>query len=102
MRVRLLAHASGLSAARPSDPAALEDQKMTVLTIYVVLVAIFEVIIVAVGLAVDSVVPAGWNVMVAVTMFFAVIWGMWPVAVYITERWFNGSAKSGAQVQTLR
>jgi hypothetical protein len=75
---------------------------MTVLIIYVLLVAIFEVVIVMVGLAVDSVVPPGWNVMVAVTMFFAVIWGMWPVAVYITERWFDRSAKSGIQVQTSR
>jgi hypothetical protein len=73
---------------------------MTVLTIYVLLVAIFEVVIVMVGLAVDTVVPPGWNVMTAVMMFFAVIWGMWPVAVYITERWFNGATKSAAQVQT--
>jgi hypothetical protein len=75
---------------------------MTVLVIYVLLVAIFEVVIVMVGLAVDSVVPAGWNVMVAVSMFFAVIWVMWPVAVYITERWFDRSSKSAAQVQTSR
>ena len=75
---------------------------MTVLIIYVSLVAFFEVVIVIVGLAVDSVVPAGWNVMTAVMMFFAVIWGMWPVSVYITERWFERPTKSAAQAQTSR
>jgi hypothetical protein len=24
---------------------------------------------------------------------------MWPVSVYITERWFNGAEKPGAQTQ---
>ncbi len=64
---------------------------MTVLIIYVLLVAAFETAVFAVGIAVDSMIPTGWNVIVAMIMFFGVLWLMWPVAVFITERWFVGS-----------
>jgi hypothetical protein len=60
---------------------------MTVLIVYVLLVAFFEIMICFIGIAVDSVVPSGWNLIVAMAMFFAVLAVMWPVAVYITERW---------------
>jgi hypothetical protein len=79
----------------------LEDYEMTVLVVYVLLVAVFEVFVVILGIAVDSIVPAGWNVVTAMVMFFAVIWGMWPVSVYITERWFDRPEKSAARVQPL-
>ena len=62
---------------------------MTVLIVYVLLVAIFEVVVFFVGVALDSVVPAGWNVIVAMVMFFSVLALVWPVAVYITERWLT-------------
>jgi hypothetical protein len=75
---------------------------MTVLVVYVVLVAIFETIVFLVGIAADSVIPSGWNVILAMVMFLAVLWIMWPAAVYITERWFNGPAKPAARVQTSR
>jgi hypothetical protein len=71
---------------------------MTVLVIYVLLVAAVETVVVVAGLALDSVIPAGWNVIAAMVMFFGVIWGMWPASVYVTERWFSGeSMKSAVQ-----
>jgi hypothetical protein len=60
---------------------------MTALVVYVLLVAVFQTIVFVVGVMLDTVVPAGWNVIVAMLMFFAVLAVMWPVAVYITERW---------------
>jgi hypothetical protein len=65
---------------------------MTVLIVYVVLVAICEVAVFFAGVALDTVVPTGWNVIVAMTMFFAVLWLVWPVAVFITERWLTSAA----------
>ena len=73
----------------------MEDFDMTVLVVYVVLVAILEVVVFYVGVALDSVVPSGWNVIVAMTMFFAVLALVWPVAVYITERWLSTAAAKG-------
>jgi hypothetical protein len=61
---------------------------MAVLIIYVLLVAVLEVIVVFVGIAADSFLPAGWDLVFAMTMFFGVIFGAWPIAVLITERWF--------------
>jgi hypothetical protein len=63
---------------------------MTVLVIYVLLVAVFEAIICMVGIALDKVVPSGWNIIVAMGLFFSVLALMWPVAVFITERFFVG------------
>jgi hypothetical protein len=60
---------------------------MTVLVVYTVLVAIFETIICFVGIAIDAIVPSGWNLIIAMVMFFAVLAVMWPVSVFITERW---------------
>ena len=60
---------------------------MTVLIVYVLLVAIFEVVVFFVGVALDAVLPAGWNVIAAMVMFFSVLALVWPIAVYITERW---------------
>jgi hypothetical protein len=60
---------------------------MTVLAVYVLLVALFETIICFVGIVVDSVVPSGWNLIIAMAMFFLVLGVMWPISVLITERW---------------
>lgn len=66
---------------------------MTVLIIYVLLVAVFEAVVFVAGIALDSVVPAGWNMIVAMAMFFSVLWIMWPIAVFITERWFGQASR---------
>jgi hypothetical protein len=73
--------------------------EMTVLVIYVLLVAVAEVIVALVGIAADAIIASGWNLILAMTMFLGVLWAMWPVSVYITERWFNGAEKPGAQTQ---
>jgi hypothetical protein len=70
----------------------MEGFDMTVLVVYVLLVAILEVVVFYAGVALDSVVPSGWNVIVAMTMFFAVLALVWPVSVYITERWLSPAA----------
>jgi hypothetical protein len=70
---------------------------MTVLIVYVVLVAILETAIFFAGTALDTVVPAGWNVIVAMTMFFAVLALVWPVAVYVTETWLTPNAAKDAR-----
>jgi hypothetical protein len=60
---------------------------MTVLIVYCLLVLAGEVIVFLVGITADQVVPGGWNLILAMAMFFAVIAFMWPLAVFITERW---------------
>lgn len=60
---------------------------MTLLIVYVLLVAIAEAVVFALGIAMDTVVPPGWNIVVAMAMFFGVIWLMWPISVFVTERW---------------
>jgi hypothetical protein len=65
---------------------------MTVLVVYTLLVAAGEVIVFLIGITADQIVPSGWNLLLAMGMFFAVIAGMWPVSVYITERWFMAGA----------
>jgi hypothetical protein len=62
---------------------------MTILIVYVLLVALFEGIVCFVGMAIDTIVPSGWNLIVAISMFFIVLAVMWPVSVYITERWLT-------------
>jgi hypothetical protein len=73
---------------------------MTVLIVYTVLVLVFETLVFTVGIALDSVVGEGWNLILAMVMFFGVIALMWPVAVFITERWLVSaqSAKHGHAV----
>jgi hypothetical protein len=60
---------------------------MIIMIVYVALVAIGEVLAFGLGTALDNVVPDGWNMIVAMALFFGVIWAMWPAAVYVTERW---------------
>jgi hypothetical protein len=61
---------------------------MIVMIVYVLLVAIGEVFAFFIARAFDSVVPSAWSMIFYMTLFFGVIWGVWPVAVWITERWF--------------
>jgi hypothetical protein len=70
---------------------------MTVLIVYVLLVAVLEIAVFFAGVALDSLVPTGWNVIVAMTMFFGVLALAWPVAVYVTEHWLSGAAKDNTR-----
>jgi hypothetical protein len=70
------------------EPAAVEDETMIVMIVYVVLVAAGEAVAVGIGSMLDKYIAAGWSMIVAMGLFFGVIALMWPVAVFITERWF--------------
>jgi hypothetical protein len=61
---------------------------MIVMIIYVVLVAVGQVVAFFVGQAIDPWLPSAWSLVVAMVLFFGVIAAMWPVAVWITEKWF--------------
>jgi hypothetical protein len=61
---------------------------MIVMIIYVLLVAAGEVVAFFIGQALDPLVPAAWSLIFAMALFFGVIAAMWPVSVWITERWF--------------
>jgi hypothetical protein len=61
---------------------------MIVMIIYVLLVAVGQVVAFFVGQIVDSMIPPAWSLIVAMVLFFSVIAAMWPVAVWITEKWF--------------
>jgi hypothetical protein len=60
---------------------------MTVIVVYVVLVAIGEVLAFFVGQAFDSVVPSAWSMVFYMALFFGVIWAAWPLSVFVTEKW---------------
>jgi hypothetical protein len=70
---------------------------MVVMAVYVALVAISEVVVFFAGIALDKVVPDGWNLIVAMAMFFGVIWVMWPISVLLTERLFVRPEAASAQ-----
>jgi hypothetical protein len=59
---------------------------MRLIAVYCILVAIGEVITFFLGLIVEQLVPS-FSMLIYMLMFFGVLWGGWPVAVYITERW---------------
>ena len=61
---------------------------MVIMIVYVLLATAGEVVAVSLGMLLDNVVPDGWNMIVAMALFFGVIFAMWPVAVFVTERWF--------------
>jgi hypothetical protein len=61
---------------------------MVLILVYVVMAAIGEVIAFGVGQFFDSMIPSSWSMMVFMGLFFGVLWVAWPVAVFVTERWF--------------
>lgn len=73
---------------------------MTVIIVYVLLVVAGEVAAFFIAQAFDAFVPAAWSMIFYMALFFGVIWGAWPIAVSITEKWLMGAAHgaSGRQV----
>jgi hypothetical protein len=67
----------------------LGGTQMAVLIVYAILVCTLEVGVFFIGLVIDRVVPDGLDLIIAMAMFFGVIWAMWPVAVFIVERWLT-------------
>ena len=60
---------------------------MTVIIVYIAVVAIGEVAAFFLAQAFDAMVPAAWSMIFYMALFFGVIWGAWPIAVFITEKW---------------
>ena len=61
---------------------------MLAIIIYVLLVVIGEVAAFFVAQAFDALVPPAWSMVFYMVLFFGVIACMWPVAVWVTEKWF--------------
>ena len=60
---------------------------MTVLIVYVLLVAVGQVLAFFLAQALDALVPAAWSMIFYMALFFGVIWAAWPLAVFVTEKW---------------
>lgn len=61
---------------------------MTVILVYLALVALGQFIAFFAAQLFDTVVPAAWSMVFYMTLFFGVIWAAWPIAVAVTEKWF--------------
>lgn len=77
---------------------------MIVMIVYVLLVVAGQVLAFLLGTVVDRMVPSGWSMIAYMGLFFSVLGIAWPIAVFITERWFvkdpaagAGEAKASAQ-----
>ena len=57
---------------------------MWILTVYILIVVIMELIVVAIGLALDRTYPS-LSLTISLSLFFAVLWLAWVVAVRVTE-----------------
>ena len=60
---------------------------MIVMIVYVLLVGAGEVLAFFVAQAFDNFVPTAWSMIFYMTLFFGVIWAMWPASVFVTEKW---------------
>jgi hypothetical protein len=72
------------------------ESLMAVMVVYIVLVAVGEVIGFFIGSAIDRMVPASWSMIAYMAVFFGVIFGMWPVAVRITEKYLVSAESTPA------
>jgi hypothetical protein len=59
---------------------------MRLLIVYVLLVVVGESIAVKIGFYLDTAMPS-LSLPIVLGMFFAILILMWPLAVYLTERW---------------
>ena len=57
---------------------------MWILTVYVLLVVVMELIVVAVGLVLDRIYPSV-SLTISLSLFFLVLWLGWVIAVRLTE-----------------
>jgi hypothetical protein len=60
---------------------------MRLIVVYCVLIAVGELVVYGLGLIVERTIPA-FSMLIFMCLFFGVLWGGWPFAVWITERWF--------------
>ena len=57
---------------------------MWILTVYVLIVVIMELIVVAIGLALDRIYPS-LSLTISLSLFFLVLWFGWVLAVHLTN-----------------
>ena len=57
---------------------------MWILTVYILIVVVMESIVVAIGLTLDRIYPS-LSLTISLSLFFAVLWFAWVVAVRVTE-----------------
>ncbi len=60
---------------------------MQLIVVYVVLAIIGEFIAFGLGRIVDSVLP-DYSMAIFMALFFGVLWLAWPLAVWVTEKYF--------------
>jgi len=65
---------------------------MWIMVVYVLIVAVSETIVVAIGLILDRIYPA-LSLPVSLSLFFAVLWFAWILAVRLTDPERAKSAK---------
>ncbi len=59
---------------------------MRLLIVYILLVVVGELITIKIGFYLDTAMPS-LSLPIVMGMAFAILFLMWPLAVYITERW---------------
>jgi hypothetical protein len=69
---------------------------MWIMVVYVLIVAISELVVVAIGLALDRIFPTA-SLPVSLTLFFAVFWFGWVLAV----RWTEPKLKPGQSAKLV-
>ena len=57
---------------------------MWILIVYVLIVVVMELIVVAVGLALDRIYPS-ISLTISLSLFFLVLWFGWVIAVHLTK-----------------
>jgi hypothetical protein len=65
---------------------------MWILIVYVLVVVVMELIVVAVGLALDRIYPS-ISLTISLSLFFLVLWFGWVIAVHLTKPKHKKSAK---------
>jgi uncharacterized membrane protein YphA (DoxX/SURF4 family) len=61
-----------------------EQRQMWIMVVYLLIVVVCELVVVAIGLALDRIAPFA-SLPVSLTLFFAVLWFGWLLAVRWTE-----------------
>ena len=65
---------------------------MWILTVYVLVVVVMELIVVAVGLALDRIYPS-LSLTISLSLFFLVLWFGWVIAVHLAKPKHEKSAE---------
>jgi len=65
---------------------------MWIMVVYVLIVLVSESVVVAIGLVLDRIYPA-FSLTVSLSLFFAVLWAAWILAVRLTAPKHGKSAK---------